>query len=73
MAYLEKSIETFMHQQEAVHAQLSRMMTTGPLGTMTELTRQNLELWARMQESMLAAFAPPSPPKGKANGKAEDV
>nr|MBO2487641.1 polyhydroxyalkanoate synthesis repressor PhaR [Gammaproteobacteria bacterium] len=58
-AYLEKSVETFMRQQEAVHAQLARMMTTGPLGAMTELTRQNLELWARMQESMLAAFAPP--------------
>jgi polyhydroxyalkanoate synthesis repressor PhaR len=68
--YLEKSVETFMHQQEAVHAQLARMMTAGPLGAMSELTRQNMELWARMQESMLAAFAPP---KDKPNGKTDDV
>jgi polyhydroxyalkanoate synthesis repressor PhaR len=58
-AYLEKSVETFMQQQEAVHAQLARMMSSGPLGAMSELTRQNLELWSRMQESMLAAFTPP--------------
>lgn len=76
-AYLEKSVETFMHQQEAVHAQIARMMTSGPLGAMSELTRQNLELWSRMQESMLAAFAPPNknkePDKNepKAHGKAK--
>ncbi len=58
-AYLEKSVETFLQQQEAVNAQLARMMSTGPLGAMSELTRQNLELWSRMQESMLAAFSPP--------------
>lgn len=69
-AYLEKSVETFLHQQEAVHAQLARMMATGPLGAMSELTRQNLELWSRMQESMLAAF---TPSKDKSNGKAEDA
>jgi len=57
-AYLEKSVETFMHQQEAVQAQLARMVGSAPLSTMTELTRQNLELWARMHEGMLAAFAP---------------
>jgi polyhydroxyalkanoate synthesis repressor PhaR len=58
-AYLEKSVETFMRQQEAVQAQFTRVLNNSPLGTMSELTRQNLELWAKMQESMLAAFAPP--------------
>jgi polyhydroxyalkanoate synthesis repressor PhaR len=70
-AYLEKSVETFMHQQEVVQAQLARMVGSAPLSTMTELTRQNLELWTRMQEGMLAAFTPPR--EGKSNGKdAED-
>src|SRR5262245_24772941 len=58
-AYLEKSVETFVRQQEVVQTQLARMVGSAPLSTMTELTRQNLELWARMQESMLSAFAPP--------------
>lgn len=57
-AYLEKSVETFMRQQETVQTQLTRMMTNAPMAAMSELTRQNLEVWARMQESMLAAFAP---------------
>lgn len=62
-AYLEKSVETFMRQQEVVQSQLARMMTNAPMAAMSELTRQNLETWARMQESMLAAFAPPRDPK----------
>jgi hypothetical protein len=32
-----------------------------PLTPLAELTRQNMELWARMQASMLSAFAPPRP------------
>jgi len=62
-AYLEKSVETFMRQQEVVQTQLSRMMNNAPLSAMSELTRQNLEMWTRMQESMLAAFSPPPPPR----------
>ena len=66
-SYLEKSVETFMRQQEVVQAQLSRMISSAPLSTMSELTRQNLEVWTRMQETMLAAFTPPRepPPNGK--------
>lgn len=58
-SYLEKSVETFMRQQEAVQGQFTRMVNNSPLGAMSELTRQNLEIWTKMQESMLAAFAPP--------------
>ena len=36
------------------------------MAAMSELTRQNLEVWTRMQESMLAAFA--SPRDSKSNG-----
>jgi polyhydroxyalkanoate synthesis repressor PhaR len=71
--YLEKSVETFMRQQEAVQSQLARMMTNAPLSAMSELTRHNLELWGKMQESMLAAFNPTSapPPAPKPNGATE--
>jgi polyhydroxyalkanoate synthesis repressor PhaR len=58
-SYLEKSVETFMRQQEAAQSQFARMMSNSPLGAMSELTRQNLELWTKMQDAMLAAFAPP--------------
>lgn len=70
--YLEKSVETFMNQQEVVQTQLARMITSAPMATMSELTRQNLDLWTRMQETMLAAFSPssttPPPAAPKANG-----
>ena len=69
--YLEKSVETFMRQQEVVQSQLAHMTTSAPLSTMSELTRHNLELWGKMQESMLAAFnptPPPQPPAPKPHG-----
>lgn len=64
--YLEKSVATFMSQQEAVQTQLTNMMSQAPMTAMTELTRQNLEMWAKMQETMLSAFTPPRDPKNKA-------
>lgn len=57
-AYLEKSVETFMRQQELMQAQVARTVSQSPSTAVSELTRQNLEIWAKMQESVLAAFAP---------------
>jgi polyhydroxyalkanoate synthesis repressor PhaR len=51
-SYLEKSVESFIRQQETMQAQFP----------IAELTRQNLELWAKMQETLLAAFAPARDP-----------
>lgn len=76
--YLEKSVDTFMRQQESVQTQMARMMTNAPLAAMSELTRQNLEMWSRMQESMFAAFTPPAQrdPRAKPDageGSSEDL
>jgi polyhydroxyalkanoate synthesis repressor PhaR len=72
--YLEKSVETFMRQQEIVQTQMSRMMSNAPLTTMSELARQNLEMWTKMQESMLAAFnPPPREPQGGSKGNGKDA
>lgn len=78
-SYLEKSVETFIRQQEVVQAQLARSMGSGQgANPLAELTRQNLELWAKMQETLLSTFAPapasPAPPNnktGKAGGKTQ--
>jgi polyhydroxyalkanoate synthesis repressor PhaR len=58
-AYLEKSVETFMRQQEVLQAQMARNANNPAAHPLVELTRQNLELWAKMQETMMAAFTPP--------------
>lgn len=80
-SYLEKSVETFIRQQELMQAQLNRTMNTGAPNPLAELARQNLELWAKMQETLLATFGPPRDPgrdtqtnntKGKTGGKAPE-
>ncbi len=56
--YLEKSVETFAHQQETLQAQVSKLMANAPMTTMAELAKQNLDYWTKMQESMASAFMP---------------
>jgi polyhydroxyalkanoate synthesis repressor PhaR len=58
--YLEQSVENFVQQQQAAQAQLTRMMSGTPLASVADLTRQNLESWAKLQESMLSALDPRS-------------
>jgi polyhydroxyalkanoate synthesis repressor PhaR len=57
-SFLEKSVETFLTQQEALQSQISRIMATTPLATVADLTRQNLETLSKLQESMLGALLP---------------
>jgi polyhydroxyalkanoate synthesis repressor PhaR len=56
--FLEKSVETFLSQQEAVQAQISKIVANTPLATVADITRQNLETLAKVQESMLSALLP---------------
>jgi len=56
--FLEKSVETFLHQQDNLQAQISKIVSHTPLATMADLTRSNLEALAKMQESMLSALLP---------------
>jgi polyhydroxyalkanoate synthesis regulator protein len=65
--YLEQSVSAFMRQQETVQQQISQVLHNAPppVNAMAELTRQNMEMWNRMQESMLAMLVParkPAPP-----------
>ncbi len=61
--YLEQSVAAFMRQQENVQQQFSQVLTTAPppMNAMAELSRQNMEMWNRMQESMLAFMGGPRP------------
>jgi polyhydroxyalkanoate synthesis repressor PhaR len=57
--YLETSVEAFMKQQESLQQQVSQMLNAAPppMNAMAEMARKNMELWTRMQESMLGMFA----------------
>jgi polyhydroxyalkanoate synthesis repressor PhaR len=70
--YLEQSLGTVMQQQRTVQAQMAKAME-GPLAPLAELTRQNMEMWSRMQASMLSALNPQAgkPATSKAPGQEE--
>ena len=57
-AFLEKSIETFLNQQEAVQAQISKIVANTPLATVADITRANLETLAKVQGNVLSALLP---------------
>ena len=56
--FLERSVEMFLNQQEAVQAQLSKIVSSTPLSAVADLTRQNLEALAKVQDTMLKALKP---------------
>ena len=53
--YLEQSLGTVITQQRTVQAEMAKALES-PLAPLNELARQNMEIWTRMQASMLAAF-----------------
>jgi polyhydroxyalkanoate synthesis repressor PhaR len=52
-SFLERSVEMFLNQQEALQSQISRIVSSTPLAAVADLTRQNLEALGKVQESML--------------------
>jgi polyhydroxyalkanoate synthesis repressor PhaR len=70
--YLEQSLGSVMQQQRTVQAQLAKAMEgpLAPLAPLAEMTRQNMEIWSRMQSSMLAALAPHPPANSAASDSA---
>ena len=57
-SFLERAVETFLHQQQALQAQISKIVAHTPLATVADITRHNLESLAKVQESMLNALLP---------------
>ncbi|HEY2400478.1 MAG TPA: hypothetical protein VGI23_08990 [Steroidobacteraceae bacterium] len=55
--YLEQSIGTLLRQQELMRNEMAKVLES-PLAPVADMARQNMELWANMQASMLSTFAP---------------
>jgi len=70
--YLEQSIGTLLRQQSVLQAEMAKALET-PMAPIAEMARQNMEMWAKMQASMLSAFSPQSsaPEKGERAEKPE--
>lgn len=54
--YLEKSLETFLEQQELIRKQFTSMIEKTPFSVMSDMTERNLDMWKNMQESFLRAY-----------------
>ena len=57
--YLEQSIGGLLRQQQLMRAEMAKALES-PMAPLADLARRNMELWARMQASMLSAFQPPA-------------
>jgi polyhydroxyalkanoate synthesis repressor PhaR len=56
-AHLEQSIGTLLRQQQMMQAEMAKILQT-PMAPLAELGQQNLQLWAKMQASLLTALQP---------------
>lgn len=66
--YLEQSIGSLLRQQQVMRAEMAKVLES-PLAPMADLARQNMELWSKMQASMLASFSPQTPPPASGSEK----
>jgi polyhydroxyalkanoate synthesis repressor PhaR len=64
--YLEKSMETFLEQQEVIRQQFASMLEQTPFSVMSEMTERNLDVWRAMQEKFVKAYS-------KADAEAETL
>ena len=64
--YLEKSMDSFVRQQQVLQDQMERMLQMAPSTVLKDMAERNLELWKGMQENLLKAFA-----QGAGSGKPE--
>ena len=69
-SYLEQSIGGLVRQQNLMQAEMAKALET-PMAPVAEMARQNMEMWAKMQASMLSAFAPAAPTPGEKSDKGE--
>jgi polyhydroxyalkanoate synthesis repressor PhaR len=64
-SYLEQSIGGLLRQQNLMQQEMAKALET-PMAPIAEMARRNMEMWAKMQASMLAAFTPPPTPSATA-------
>jgi len=54
--YLEKSMDSFISQQQTLQDQMENMLQMTPSTIIRDMAERNLELWKNMQENLLQAY-----------------
>jgi len=58
--YMEQSVGSLVRQQQAMRVEMAKVLE-GPMAPMAEFARQNMEQWAKIQNSMMSAFTAAKP------------
>ncbi len=66
--YLERSVDSFVKQQEALHKHVANLMEKTPVAVLTEVTERNLDLWKNMQDALYDGFETKQPTKRTEKG-----
>jgi len=56
--YLEKSMESFISQQQTLQDHMETLLRMTPPSILKDMTEQNLKLWKNMQDSLFQGYAP---------------
>ncbi len=60
--YLERSMQTFLDQQQQFRQQMGGLLGQTPWTMMNQLTERNLELWKEFQKTMVPGATPSAKP-----------
>jgi polyhydroxyalkanoate synthesis repressor PhaR len=66
--YLEKSMDSFVQQQQVLQDQMESMLQIAPSSVLKDMAERNLELWKSMQENLLKTYASGAGKAGKKKG-----
>ena len=59
--FLERSLEMFTEQQQAIAKQMQSLMGGDPVSLMNDMTKRNLDIWRSMQADFLKGMQLPKP------------
>ena len=65
-SYLERSMKTFLDQQQQFRQQMGSMLGQTPWSMMTELTERNMAMWQEFQRNLASPATPAEKPRDSA-------
>ncbi len=65
-SYLERSMKTFLDQQQQFRQQMGSMLGQTPWSMMTELTERNMAMWQEFQRNLASTATPAETPRDSA-------
>lgn len=55
-SYLERSMQTFLEQQQQFRSQLNNILGQAPWSMLNQLTERNMDLWKQFQQGLLGSI-----------------